>query len=574
MASPLRSISRCPKWLGSRLCHSHAAPEANPVNARLRFAPSPTGHLHLGGLRTALFNHLLARKWKGKWLLRIEDTDRTRYQEGAVDSLRSALDWAGLDYDEGVGAGGSHGPYTQSERLDIYQHYSKQLVAKGEAYECFCTPTQLEAIKMSLKKQGLMHSYDGRCRHLTEEDVARRKKAGHTYVVRYKNESGKLDLPADMIYGDRQPTAVIGPDDFVLMKSDGWPTYHLASVVDDHLMEITHVLRGEEWLASVPKHHRLYTAFGWTPPRFAHLPLLCNPDGTKLSKRKGDTFVEHYIRRGYEPDALLNFLALMGWDYQSIISPSFDPQETPLDPHVRSDGHSLHELFSLTQLIESFDPSYITHRKASVDQGKLDFLNKMTLRRKAGRLGADGSMINALNKEGNSEKEKRALVQRFQTMLKEEKALRGCVRVDDLGYVEKVLEADLPRTVILKDMPLQSIFYFLPPTYTCQESQLILKTINPRLYCQYIGLFAETLQHYADKAVTVDSDLVWDVIHKVIDELHIAKKPQLLVPLRHALTERKKGPGVPELVSVLGLEESLSRLRRAEDFVRERLEQD
>ncbi|ODN76145.1 glutamate-tRNA ligase, variant 3 [Cryptococcus amylolentus CBS 6039] len=425
MASSLRSISRCPKSLGSRLCHSHATPEATPVNARLRFAPSPTGHLHLGGLRTALFNHLLARKWKGKWLLRIEDTDRTRYQEGAVDSLRSALDWAGLNYDEGVGAGGSHGPYTQSERLDIYQHYSKQLVAKGEAYECFCTPTELEAIKMSLKKQGLMHSYDGRCRHLTEEDVARRKKAGHTYVVRYKNEPGKLDLPADMIYGDRQPTAVIGPDDFVLMKSDGWPTYHLASVVDDHLMEITHVLRGEEWLASVPKHHRLYTAFGWTPPRFAHLPLLCNPDGTKLSKRKGDTFVEHYIRRGYEPDALLNFLALMGWDYQSIISTSFDTQETLLDPHLRSDGHSLHELFSLTQLIESFDPSYITHRKASVDQSKLDFLNKMTLRRKAGRLGADGSMINALNKEADSVKEKRALVQRFQTMLKEEKALRG-----------------------------------------------------------------------------------------------------------------------------------------------------
>ncbi|WVQ76226.1 glutamate-tRNA ligase [Cryptococcus sp. DSM 104548] len=573
MASPLRPLSRYPKALGSRLCHSHAAPEAAPVNARLRFAPSPTGHLHLGGLRTALFNHLLARKWKGKWLLRIEDTDRTRYQEGAVDSLRSALDWAGLDYDEGVGAGGSHGPYTQSERLDIYQHYSKQLVVKGEAYECFCTPTELEAIKMSLKQQGLMHSYDGRCRHISEEDVARRKKAGHKYVVRYKNEPGQLDLPSDMIYGDRQPTAVIGPDDFVLVKSDGWPTYHLASVVDDHLMEITHVLRGEEWLASVPKHHRLYKAFGWTPPRFAHLPLLCNPDGTKLSKRKGDTFVEHYITRGYEPDALLNFLALMGWDYQSIIFPSSDTHESNFDPHVRSDGHSLHELFSLAQLIEAFDPSYITHRKASVDQGKLDFLNKMTLRRKAGRLGEDGGMVNAGKEEENDGEGKKELVQRFQALLKEEKALQGCDKVDDIAYVERVLDADLPRTVILKDMPLQSIFYFLPPTYACQESQVILQDINPRLYCQYINLFAETLQHQADKAGNVNSDLVWDVIHQVIDELHIKKKPQLLVPLRHALTERKKGPSVPELVSVLGLEESLSRLRRAEDFVKGGLEQ-
>ncbi|OWT40733.1 glutamate-tRNA ligase [Cryptococcus neoformans] len=576
MIRPLRPSNQIlSARLGVRYYHSHhPSPQTTnafseiPKNARLRFAPSPTGHLHLGGLRTALFNHILARKWKGKWLLRIEDTDRSRYTEGAVDNLRNALEWTGLEYDEGVGAGGSYGPYIQSERIDIYQHYTKELLSRDEAYECFCSPTELEAIKLSLTQQGFKHSYDGRCRHLTEEEVARRKRAGQKFVVRYKNAPGELDLPPDMIFGTHQPTAVIGPDDFVLLKSDGWPTYHLASVVDDHLMEITHVLRGEEWLPSIPKHHKLYRAFGWTPPQFAHLPLLCNPDGTKLSKRRGDTFVQHYQKQGYEPEALLNFLALMGWDYHAAIT-SLSP-ETTLDPHIRTDGHSLYELFTLPQLIAAFDPTHINHRKAAVNQGKLDFLNKMTLRRKAGRLGEDGVMVEAGKVcTGQEEEERERLVGRFQVSLREEKALQGCELIEDLDFVGKVFDAELPRTTRLPEMPMHSIFYFLPPTYTCQESKSILKDLNLRLYCQYTHLFADALQTRAESVESVDEALVWDVIHEVVEASGVTKKSQFLIPIRHALTERRKGPSIPELITVLGLDESLSRLRRGEEFVRE-----
>ncbi|WVQ93762.1 glutamate-tRNA ligase [Kwoniella sp. CBS 9459] len=564
---------------------------------RLRFAPSPTGHLHLGGLRTALFNHLLARKWKGKWLLRIEDTDRTRYTEGAVDSLRQALDWAGLDYDEGVGIGGKYGPYTQSERLDIYHHYAKHLLERDHAYECFCSPSELEAIKASLKTQGQRHSYDGRCRHLTEEDKGRRKRAGEKYVVRYKSSSEALSIPPDLIFGDHQPSApTAGFDDFVLMKSDGWPTYHLASVVDDHLMGITHVLRGEEWLPSIPKHHSLYQAMGWQPPQFAHLPLLCNTDGTKLSKRRGDTFVQHYQKQGYEPAALLNFLALMGWDYHTALAST-----TSLEEHIRSDGHSLYELFTLPQLIRSFDIRHIAHRKAAVNPSKLGFLNKMTLRRMAGRLGKDGhlvsvgkgdadsdadadadTVVNAASELGsksatakaavNRKDERRELISRFQGLLRGEKALQGCDRVEDLEFVTKVFDAELPRTTLLCEMPMHSIFYFLPPTYECHESQTILKDLNPKLYCQYVSLFADTLQSHisATPNAVLDEDAVWHVIHQLMDQLRLDKKPKLLVPIRHALTERKKGPSIPELITILGLDETLSRLRRGDEFARQR----
>ncbi|WRT63741.1 glutamate-tRNA ligase [Kwoniella shivajii] len=565
-----------PRSIGCKRCHSTSTSTVNPaststsispISPRLRFAPSPTGHLHLGGLRTALFNHLLARKWKGKWLLRIEDTDRTRFTEGAVDSLRGALEWAGLDYDEGVGIGGKHGPYTQSERLDIYHHYTKELLSRDEAYECFCSPDELQAIKLSLHQQGQRNSYDGRCRHISDEERTRKKKAGEKYVVRYKSSSQDMEIPPDLIFGDNQPSAPTSEfDDFVLMKSDGWPTYHLASVVDDHLMEITHVLRGEEWLPSIPKHHSLYKAFGWKPPQFAHLPLLCNPDGTKLSKRKGDTFVQHYMKQGYEPSALLNFLALMGWDYHSALS-----TQTTLDPHIRNDGHSLYELFTLDQLINSFDINHVAHRKAAVNMSKLDFLNKMTLRRMAGRLGDDGLMVNAGKMSHDHEKEqeeRRGLIERFQSGLKDEKALKGCELVDNIDYVEKVFDAELPRTTILNEMPLYSIFYFLPPAYTCHESQSILKDLNLRIYSQYVTLFADTLQsHPSIRNKSLDVDTVWDVIHHSLDQLKLDKKPKLLVPIRHALTERKKGPSVPELITILGLDETLSRLRKGVEYV-------
>ncbi|TXT05007.1 hypothetical protein VHUM_03827 [Vanrija humicola] len=383
MRSALRALG-APKpsaWsLACSRCYSTAATPESSAAARLRFAPSPTGSLHLGGLRTALFNHLLARKLGGKWLLRIEDTDQSRLVPGSADNLIKSLEWAGLDYDEGCLQCG-HADW-QSERLDLYRHHAHELIDSGNAYECFCTPDDLEAIRSSLLKQGHRHGYDGRCRHLSRDDVQQRKRAGHKYVVRFKSQAEKEKLPEDLIFGPAQPTTVsTGADDFIIMKADGWPTYHLASVVDDHLMEISHVLRGEEWLPSVTKHHQLYRAFGWKPPKFAHLPLLMNLDGSKLSKRSGDVSVDAYKDKGYEPEALVNFLGLMGWDYQTALE--------------NADNNSLYELFTLPQMIQAFDLNLVTHRRAAVNLGKLDFLNKMHLRRKAGRLGADGVKVSS-----------------------------------------------------------------------------------------------------------------------------------------------------------------------------------
>ncbi|KAL7418807.1 Glutamate--tRNA ligase mitochondrial [Cryptotrichosporon argae] len=532
---------------------------------RLRFAPSPTGHLHLGGLRTALFNHLLARKLRGSWLLRIEDTDRTRLVPGAIDSLRHTLDWAGLDYDEGIGAGGSHGPYTQSERLDLYRHYAEQLLDAGAAYRCFCTPDEAQAIRVALLKQGRRSGYDGQCRHLSDDEVGRRRRAGHKSVIRFKSGQDDVPLPADLVFGDVKPTTTAEPEDFVILKSDGYPTYHLASVVDDHLMEISHVLRGEEWLPSLPKHHALYRALGWSPPQFAHLPLLCNADGTKLSKRTGDVHVEHYRQSGYEPGALLNFLALMGWDHHATL-PADAPAHT-----ARAGPHSLYELYTLPQLVSAFDLAHVTHRKAVVDLDKLRFLNKMTLRRDAGRLGADGELV-ALGKEAANDAEGYGrLVDKYQAGLKDVNVLRDCPLIDDRAYVEKVFDAELPRSVTLKEMAAGSIFFYLDPVYSNHEAETLLRTMRPSEYVTNLSTLIALLDALDTESLTEDA--VWSALHDTVAALGLRKKALLVSPMRHALTGRRAGPGVPTIIAVLGRERALGRLRAGLEYVKNMVRQ-
>lgn len=281
-------------------------------SVRVRYAPSPTGFLHLGGLRTALYNHLFAAQRGGAFVLRIEDTDRTREVPGAAESLLTALEWCGVTPDEGPGRiGGPHGPYVQSERLDIYKDHVDTLLDSGWAYRCFCTADRLEALRRDQRARGLPSLYDRACLGLDKDEVERRVAAGEPHVVRLKVPPG-ASVVQDAVWGEtRFPHSVI--DDQVLLKSDGYPTYHLASVVDDHLMRISHVIRGEEWLSSTPKHQLLYEAFGWDAPQFVHLPLLLNADRSKLSKRQGDVAVEDYARKGYLPEALVNFVALLGW---------------------------------------------------------------------------------------------------------------------------------------------------------------------------------------------------------------------------------------------------------------------
>lgn len=330
---------------------------------RVRFAPSPTGFVHVGSLRTALFNYLFARKHNGKFIIRVEDTDRTRLVEGSIENLVKVLADLGIDYDEGPIKGGDYGPYSQSERLEIYKKYCDELVQKGFAYYAFETAEELDEMRKMQQLEGRQTTYNRRARNLTPEEVKKNLEEGKPYVIRLKvplNEEVRFD---DIVRGTiKFETNQV--DDQVLLKSDGFPTYHLANVVDDHLMKITHIIRGEEWITSVPKHILLYNAFGWEIPQMAHVPLLLNPDKSKLSKRQGDVAVEDYTRKGYLKEAFLNFIALLGWH------PSHE--EVKHDKHDESKNE---ELMSLSELINNFSLERVQVAGAVFDINKLNWMN-------------------------------------------------------------------------------------------------------------------------------------------------------------------------------------------------------
>ena len=328
---------------------------------RVRFAPSPTGYLHIGGLRTALFNYLYARHTGGKMILRIEDTDRTRFVEGALENLLKALDWSGVEIDEGVMLDenglvtekGDFGPYIQSERVEkgIYDKYIEKLIEEGKAYYCFCSQERVDKVRDQMRADGLTPKYDGLCRSIPLEEAKQRVANGEEHTVRLK-------LPKDyeISFEDRIKGKISfntdDQDDQVLIKRDGYPTYHFAVVVDDHLMGITHVVRGDEWISSTPKHVYLYEAFGWDAPEYIHLPTVLNKDHKKYSKRNGDGMVEDFIEEGYMPEGLINFLSLLGW--------SPDSEE---------------EIFTIEELAKQFDFDRVNNTGAVFDKRKLDWVN-------------------------------------------------------------------------------------------------------------------------------------------------------------------------------------------------------
>lgn len=325
---------------------------------RLRFAPSPTGYLHIGGLRTALYNHLFAKNNNGKFILRIEDTDQTRFVEGAIENLIESLHWSGVEYDEGVFIEdgkivqkGEYGPYIQSERLGLYKKYVEQLIESGHAYYCFCSKERLEAVRDEQKINGLAPKYDGFCRNVSLEEAKERIANGEEHVVRLKLPQNHDVKFHDLVRGD----IVINTDDIddqVLLKSDGYPTYHLAVVIDDHLMKISHIVRGEEWLPSTPKHIYLYEVLGWEKPTYVHLPTVLNKERKKLSKRHGDVSVDDFRNKGYLPEGLINYLALVGW------SP---------------DGNE--EILSMEDLVEQFSFERVSKTGGIFDKDKLDWVN-------------------------------------------------------------------------------------------------------------------------------------------------------------------------------------------------------
>lgn len=322
------------------------------MTVRVRIAPSPTGDPHVGTAYMALFNLVFARHHGGKFILRIEDTDRTRsrpeYEQSIFDSLR----WCNINWDEGPDVGGPYGPYRQSERTDIYREYCQKLLDLGKAYKCFATPQELTEMREVMAAQGERSGYDRRYRNLSDEEITKREGEGQSYTIRLK-----VPLTGECIYQDAVKGRISVPwadvDDQVLMKSDGFPTYHLANVVDDYLMKITHVIRGDEWMSSTPKHVYLYEAFGWEPPVFMHMPLLLGVDGKKLSKRKNPTSIFYYRDAGYLPEAFLNFLSLMGYSM-------------PGDK----------EIYTIEEFVQDFDVSRVGVSGAVFDVKKLDWLNQ------------------------------------------------------------------------------------------------------------------------------------------------------------------------------------------------------
>ena len=330
------------------------------MSVRVRYAPSPTGLQHIGGVRTALFNYFFARSNGGKFILRVEDTDRERYSDESLQDLYDTLDWLGVKWDEGPVVGGPYGPYIQSERFAIYQEYAKKLVDMGKAYYCYCSAERLEALRQKqIEEKSPVQGYDGHCRDLTAEQRAELEAQGIKPVIRLKVPREGSTTFHDVLMGDiTRENKDISPDP-VLLKSDGFPTYHLANVIDDHLMGITHIMRAQEWIPSGPLHVILYEAFGWEVPTYCHLPMVMGNDGHKLSKRHGSTSVRDFRQKGYLPEALLNYVSLVGWSY---------------------DGEK--EFFTREELEKCFSLEKINKAPGVFDYQKLDWFNAQYIRRK------------------------------------------------------------------------------------------------------------------------------------------------------------------------------------------------
>jgi len=479
---------------------------------KTRFAPSPTGFLHIGGLRTALYNFLFAKANKGKIILRIEDTDQKRFVTGAIENLIATLDQNGIKFDEGLGlkAGkkltetGNNKPYRQSKRLKIYLEHVDQLLKSGHAYYCFCSEERLKRIKEEQMNRKEPAKYDGHCRQLPEVKIKSFLQEKKPYVVRLKVPDDKVIEFNDLVYGKIKVQSE-EIDDQVLLKSDGFPTYHLANVVDDYLMGVTHVIRGEEWLVSTPKHILLYQAFDWPLPLFAHLPLIVNPDKSKLSKRQGDVAVEDFIKQGFLSEALINYIVFLGWN--------------PKDDR---------EIFSLNQLIKEFKIENINKSSAVFDLKKLKWFNSYYIR--------------------NFPIE--ALFQRAESFFKQKKA--------DKKYLKKILEVERSRLEVLSELSQGIEYYFEKPEY--QKENIVFKKSDLVKTKQGLGSAISDLEKLETGEWTKEN--LHLAVQQVVKDNNL-NPGDVFWPIRYALSGKDKSPSPEELLLVLGQKESLERLKRA-----------
>lgn len=472
----------------------------NP-DIRVRFAPSPTGYLHVGGLRTALFNYLYAKKCGGSFILRIEDTDRKRYIPGAQEDLLKTIKEVGLDYDEGPVIGGEYGPYIQSERSALYTKYAQELIDKGAAYYCFCSEERLEKLRDDAKENNTAVMYDGTCRNLSQEEVQEKLSQNVPHVIRLKIPKEDSTVFYDAVR-ERVEVDNALVDDQVIIKSDGFPTYHLANVVDDHLMKISHVIRGEEWLISVPKHIFMYEALGWKVPKFVHLPLLLNSDKTKLSKRQGDVAVEDYLSKGYLPEALINFIALLGW-------------------HASEDR----EFYTLEELIKAFSLKRISKSGAVFDVEKLNWMN--------------GSYLRSLDLEYVAEKAKPFF----------EKA---GIDVSDHEKFLRVVDNARKRVATLAEMITHSEMFYHELEFSDEDNDIISHENARKLYSFWVEQLS-TKENWTEGEI---KELVKETTHAVG-----VKGKDIYFPLRLALFGEVHGPDIPALIDILGTKEAIARLK-------------
>ncbi|MFH0948579.1 MAG: glutamate--tRNA ligase [Elusimicrobiota bacterium] len=464
-------------------------------NIRVRFAPSPTGFLHIGGLRTALYNYIFARHNGGKFLIRIEDTDRTRIVSGAVEKLFEILKWCGIDYDEQ--------PVIQSERLDIYRKYVNELLDKNFAYRCFCTTERLDEMRKIQIEKKQPPKYDGTCKKLSKDD-SEKLSLEKPFTVRMNIPSEEIKFN-DIIRGEIKFHGSL-IDDQIILKSDGYPTYHLANVVDDHLMEISHVIRGEEWLSSTPKHVVLYRYFGWTPPQFAHLPLLLNPDKSKLSKRQGDVSVEDYRDKGYLQEALLNYIALLGWSTE-------DSQQ----------------IFTREELIKKFTLERCGKSGAIFDIQKLLWMNGEYIR-------------NISVKE---------LTLRSLPFLQK---VGFDIPAFGVDFLEKCVSLEHDKIKLLSDIP-HLIDFFLKNDIIYDEKSVdkVLKKDGVNKVLSDIADIYSKIENWTAKDIENET--------RKYAEVNLLKTSQIFHPVRVAVSGRAEGPSLFEMMELLGKEKVLTRLR-------------
>lgn len=481
---------------------------------RVRFAPSPTGYLHIGGARTALFNWLFARKMGGKLILRIEDTDIERLKEDSVSQILTSLKWLGLNWDEGPEIGGNYGPYYQSERFAIYKEYAEQLLAEGKAYYCFCTPSELEEEREKQRIAKEPFRYARTCRDLPMEKVKERIAAGEKYSIRIKAPIGGSITVHDLIHGD-VTFNMDQFDDFVIVKSNGIPTYNFAVVVDDHLMRMTHVLRAEEHLSNTPKQLLIYNALGWEPPKFGHMPMILAPDRSKLSKRHGATSVEEFREQGYLAPAIVNYLTLLGWG--------------PGDER---------EKFTLQETVSLFELEQMSKKAAVYDTKKLTWMNGQYL----------------------SELPLNSILEEAKLFFIKDGLVTADWFADNEEYFAKLVDTVRVRVKTLQEVVDAATYFFKD-----------IETYDPKGVTKHFNMQSVALLEQCIDAI--EQDEVYDLASTELAYNEIAARNGLSLgkvihPTRLALTGRTVSPGMFDVMVLLGKEKTLARLKQAIAYIK------